>query len=182
MAGYSKDGNLRKFYAGVGLALIAAAILFAVLSFLRENWAANQTPGGFERWVARWLLFRNRDDGSGRVNPLPPTAENLAAGRELFEKHCAFCHGMDGHGPAIPGIQFYPPVPSLAQPEEPLTDAQLYSTIELGIRYTAMPSFGQALSDEQIWKVTSFVRSLPRLVSPPVSPHEPATAIKPPAP
>ena len=171
---------MKKLYLGVALALIGAAILFALLSFLRENWAANQAPGGFERWVARWLLFRNRDDGSGRVNPLPPTAENLAAGRELYEKHCTFCHGMNGQGPATPGIQFYPPVPSLAQPEEPLTDAQLYSIIELGIRYTAMPSFGQALSGEQIWKVTSFVRSLPRPASPPVSPNDPPTAAKPP--
>jgi len=34
----------------------------------------------------------------GRQTPTPPTADQVAAGRQLFETSCATCHGLDGKG------------------------------------------------------------------------------------
>ena len=133
---------------------------FAIVSFLRENWAADGTPGGMERWITRWFLFRNRGAGSQASNPLPATQANLLQGREIYEKHCAFCHGPDGRGADANGMQFYPPVPSLAPPAEPLSDGQIFSVVQLGIRYTAMPGFSKVLSEQELWKATGFVQSL----------------------
>lgn len=154
----------------MALGLVAVAIVFALVSFLRENWGADQTPGAVESFLARWLLSSPRP-AVDQPNPFPPTEENLQAGRQFYEKHCAFCHGLDGNGPGESGIQFYPPVPSLAEPEIELTDAQRHHIITRGIRYTAMPSFAKALTPEETWKIVTWVRRLlPPAPSPPKSP------------
>ena len=38
-----------------------------------------------------------------KVNPLRPTAENVAAGRKLYETNCATCHGANFRGTELPG-------------------------------------------------------------------------------
>jgi mono/diheme cytochrome c family protein len=43
-----------------------------------------------------------------------------------------------------------------------LRDGQMHYIISRGIRYTAMPSFAKVLTPDQIWKVITWVRSLPR--------------------
>lgn len=151
----------RKAIAGTGLVLLALAVLFALFSFWRENWAANQSPGALERFVAGLLLSGSRSVEEV-PNPVAASEPNLAEGRELYGKQCAFCHGKDGTGTDRTGVQFYPPVPSLAPPQNQLTDSQMHFVIQRGIRYTAMPSFANALSDEQIWKVVLWVRKLSR--------------------
>ncbi|HWP84034.1 MAG TPA: cytochrome c [Terriglobia bacterium] len=149
----------RKTMAGLGLVMIAGLGAMALFSFWKENWAADQPPGAVERFLARWLL-----SGSRTVpeipNPLPPSETNLARGRSLYEKQCAFCHGLDGAGPGDSGVQFYPPVPSLVPPQNPLSDAQMHFVIQRGIRYTAMPSFAKALTEEEIWAVVLWLRHL----------------------
>ena len=151
---------MKKIYASLGLVLIAGIIVFAVVAFLRENWGADQQPGAVESFLARWLVGRPRSSEADLPNPYPPTEENLRSGRELYEKHCAFCHGVEGRGTGDSGIQFYPPVPSLAEPENDLTDGQMHHIIMRGIRYTAMPSFARALTEEEVWKILTWVRKL----------------------
>jgi len=137
---------------------MALAVLFVLFSFWRENWAANQTPGAVERFLAGLLLSGSRAVEE-MPNPVLPTEAALAEGRELYERQCAFCHGADGTGTDRSGVQFYPPVPSLAPLQNELTDSQMHFVIQRGIRYTAMPSFANALTDDQIWKVVLWVRN-----------------------
>ncbi|OFV98681.1 MAG: hypothetical protein A3H94_04130 [Acidobacteria bacterium RIFCSPLOWO2_02_FULL_60_20] len=151
----------KKTIAGLGLALMGLAVIFALLSFWRENWGANQTPGAVEQFLAGWLLSGSRYPAAEIPNPLTPTETNLAEGRQLYEKQCAFCHGLDGAGSGRSRVQFYPPVPSLVPPPNQLTDSQMHFVVQRGIRYTAMPSFAKALSEDQIWKVMLWVRQLP---------------------
>ena len=150
---------MKKTYAGVGLITVGIILPFIVVAFLRENWAADGSPGEVERWFARLLLSQSRA-GDELKNPLPSNESTLADGRAIYDQRCAFCHGKDGSGVGADGMQFYPPVPSLQKPAEPLSDGQVFSIVKLGIRYTAMPAFSKALSEEEIWKVTSFVQTL----------------------
>jgi len=103
----------KKTSAGIALALIVVVMVYAIGSFLRETWGADQAPGAVEQFFARWLLSGARQSQADLPNPFPPDGPHLQAGRELYEKHCAFCHGLDGKGPGENGILFYPPVPSL---------------------------------------------------------------------
>ena len=151
---------MKKSTAGAGLILVAMVVAFALVSFLRENWSANQSPGAIERFLAGWLLAGSRRSVAEVPNPVPPTESNLNEGRALYEKQCAFCHGEDGRGSPEAGAQFYPPVPSLVDPSQTLTDAEVQAVISQGIRYTGMPSFAKTLNEQERWKVVLWLRHL----------------------
>jgi len=166
----------KKKYAAVLLALIAVVFVFAIGSFLRENWAANQPPGPLEGLLARWLRSLGRQGEVDARNPFPPTPENLEQGRMHYEKQCVFCHGSEGAGQTPDGIQFYPPVPSLVEQNAELTDGQIHFIVTHGIRYTAMPAFETVLTPEETWKVVLWVRRLSQQPPPqPASPPPPET-------
>jgi mono/diheme cytochrome c family protein len=151
---------LKKTYNLLALGLIALVIVFAIGSFLSENWGVTGAPGVVERMIAKWALSSSRREDSRTKNPIAPTAQNLEEGRGSYEKQCAFCHGLDGRGQSQTGVQFYPPVPAIAGPSVELTDGQIQSTITNGIRYTGMPSFSKVLSPEEVWKVALWVRHI----------------------
>jgi mono/diheme cytochrome c family protein len=151
---------VKKSTAGAGLILVAIVVAFALLSFLRENWGADQSPGAVERFVAGWLLAGSRRAVTEVPNPVPPTESNLNEGHVLYDKQCAFCHGEDGKGSPETGAQFYPPVPSLVDPSQTRSDAEAQAIISQGIRYTGMPSFAKALSEDERWKVVLWLRHL----------------------
>ncbi len=154
---------MKKIHSKLALGLVALIFVYAIASFLRENWSASETPGIVETLIAKWALSRARQAESGAHNPFQPTEENLQEGRQHYEKQCAFCHGLDGKGQSQnAGIQFYPPVPSLVDRESEMTDGQVQSIVNKGIRYTAMPSFAKVLRPEEIWKVVLWVRRLPQ--------------------
>lgn len=165
-----------KRFATVGLVLVALVMLFAVVSFLRENWGANQTPGAIESFIARLIRGLGVQPRSDQPNPFQPTPENLEEGRTVYEKQCVFCHGSDGKGQTPDGVQFYPPVPSLVDPELDLTDGQMHSTITNGIRYTAMPAFEKVLTPEETWKAVLWVRRLAQQPPPEPAVPEPSPA------
>ena len=151
---------MKKPFAKFALSLIVVAILIAIASFIRENWSANDRPGSVETFFAKLFLSRSRNSEAERKNPLQSTQENLAEGKRLYEKECAFCHGIEGKGQGESGLQFYPPVPSLVGKAETLSDGQVQFIVREGIRYTAMPSFTRELSQDDIWKVVLWTRKL----------------------
>ncbi len=142
--------------------MVAVVFAFAVASFLRENWGADETPGAVETFLANLFLRQARQQQSDIRNPFPSTEENLQAGREFYEQQCAFCHGPDGKGQGETGIQFYPPVPSLSDAEVEMTEAQIHFVITKGIRYTAMPSFAKVFTSDEIWKMILWTHHLSR--------------------
>ena len=161
---------MKKPYSMLALGLIALIIVFAIGSFLRENWGVTGTPGVVERMIAKWALSSSRRDDSGTKNPIAPTEQNLEEGRVSYEKQCAFCHGLDGRGQGQTGVQFYPPVPAIAGPSVELTDGQIQSSITNGVRYTGMPSFSKVLSPEEVWKVVLWVRHISQTAPAPQGP------------
>lgn len=96
-------------------------------------------------------------------NPIPFTAENLAAGKEAFGHYCTVCHGLDGQGTGVPfANQMSPPLPSLASSGvQKYTDGQLKWIIDNGISPSGMPASRGTLSDDEIWSIVLFLRHLP---------------------
>lgn len=92
--------------------------------------------------------------GSTSENPLAGNQEAITAGKELYQVTlgCAGCHGQAGGGGMGPNI-------SDSQWIYGKDDAALYETIHKG-RPNGMPAFSDAASQEQIWQVITFVRSL----------------------
>lgn len=122
-----------------------------------------------------------------RTNPLADSAENLERGRLLYQQArpqpCVDCHGASGNGrgPAAAGLAPPPRNFSCALTMQGISDGQLYWVIEKGsgdyhlpsrqgaqmverpargTRATAMRSYGDQLSDTDIWSLVLYLRSL----------------------
>jgi mono/diheme cytochrome c family protein len=74
---------------------------------------------------------------------------------------CATCHGQDGRKPTPIGESMYSRVLDLGSPSvQRMCDRELFWVIKNGIRLSGMPGFAKVESDEQIWELAYYVRSL----------------------
>ncbi len=95
-------------------------------------------------------------------NPLPRTSVTVRRGADVYARNCAACHGPTGHGDGDAGRRLSPPPADLAgQTSMPRADALMYWTIaEGGTPFgTAMPSFRETLSKDDIWAVIAYVQA-----------------------
>jgi len=90
-----------------------------------------------------------------RKNPYEGQADAVAAGRLVYEDHCAKCHGKNAEGTTKR--------PSLrsARVLQEATEGDLHWLLMNGNMGRGMPSWSK-LGDPQIWQVISYVRSLSR--------------------
>jgi copper transport protein len=92
-------------------------------------------------------------------NPVKPTSESIARGKTLFQQNCLVCHGIDGRGDG-PGAAELSPAPTDFRLHMPLhTDPQFYSFIANGYPGSAMPQFGKAISETDIWNLVNYLRN-----------------------
>jgi hypothetical protein len=92
-------------------------------------------------------------------NPLQPTAQNLASGREQFDTYCAPCHGAtaQGDGP-VAHVLSKPPKNLISGTSKDLPDGYIYGVIRDGI--LSMPSYAAEIPVERRWQVVMYVRSM----------------------
>ncbi|MEZ5559188.1 MAG: c-type cytochrome [Pseudomonadales bacterium] len=87
------------------------------------------------------------------VSPIPGlTAQDLAAGQQLFRLHCARCHGMLGEGGEGPSLK-------RARLQHAADDEALFDVITNGIAGTGMPATWSP-NDAERWQIAGYVRSL----------------------
>jgi mono/diheme cytochrome c family protein len=94
-------------------------------------------------------------------NPLQPTPENLARGKELYGNMCAPCHGADGRGDgpvAKVGLLKHVPKNLVTGTAKDLPDGYIYAAIRNGI--LLMPAYADAMSSDERWDVVMYVREL----------------------
>ncbi len=140
---------------------VAAAV---IVGFARFKLDALQEPGRFETAFAtrakHALVRRSSRHG------IPPAPANLQAsieeGDKLFGTECAACHGLDGHKLTDAGRWMYPRAADLKSLSvQQYSDRELFWIVKNGIRLSGMPAFARVESDEHIWNLVHFVRTLP---------------------
>jgi mono/diheme cytochrome c family protein len=157
----------RKTLSLAGAAVAALAIVVGCASMLRRGFSAHDEPTAMERIAARavrhWAV---PSDLRQARNPVPLTAEVLAEGRAHFADHCAVCHGNDGKGKSGMGKQMYPRTPDMTlAATQSLSDGEIFSIIENGVRLTGMPGFGSGTAESAYgsWSLVHFIRHMPKL-------------------
>jgi mono/diheme cytochrome c family protein len=93
------------------------------------------------------LLFTNEPDSGGGGG----RGGNASPGAALFASNCARCHGGDGGGGLGPQL-------SDGKVVNDLTEAEEIRVVTNG--RSGMPSFGDALSPEEIQQVMAYTRTL----------------------
>jgi cytochrome c len=95
---------------------------------------------------------------------MPATTRSLVHGKQVFTTNCIGCHGLtgDGKGPAAYFINNPSPRNFTdASAQLYFSDGELYDAILFGVDGTAMPSWGDMLTVNDIWDVTNFIRTIP---------------------
>lgn len=83
-------------------------------------------------------------------------AGSAGQGEAIYTKNCLSCHGNPGKGNSLKSLNPIPPDLSSTKTQS-LTDGELFYILSTG--RMVMPSFQNVLSEEERWKVISYIRS-----------------------
>ena len=92
-------------------------------------------------------------------NPVPLTAEAIAAAKPDYREHCRSCHGDrgDGKGEKASELSVAPGDFTDAQTMGRRTDGELFWQITRG--RLPMPAFEDKLTDQQRWQLVDYIRT-----------------------
>jgi copper transport protein len=153
-----------------GLVLMVAGIAGLALA-----WYAGRTPLRKESAglavvalaLGAVLLLQSRVDATTTVpltakDPVPADQASVTRGRDAFQADCAVCHGATGRGdgPAAASVNpsYPPPADFTTAHAKAHYDGEFFNWIKYGKPPTAMPPFGNTLTDAQIWDVINYIR------------------------
>ncbi len=133
-------------------ALCASLTLLGVsLALGQQNSAARGTPPKRDSSVYAELA-KAPDKARAKRNPLESDPEAAAAGRNLFEQHCAECHGDTAEG----GKKG----PSLrAEPVQNAAPGAIFWLLTNGVVRRGMPVWSK-LPEPQRWQLVTYLKSL----------------------
>lgn len=110
------------------------------------------------------LLGATRDRGVERASSglTPPKlgAAEIREGGSHFKGMCQTCHGGPGVKPEEFAAGMNPRPPDLAEATHDLSVSQIFWIAKNGFKMTGMPAFGKTDSDEELWEVAAFAKSL----------------------
>lgn len=133
-------------------------ILVALLLLMTLGASACGGAGNVPSAGASGTLAPVPADYAGKQNPLGPEA--AGAGAQVFQSNCEACHGPQGHGDGPAGVALEPAPKNLAELNKVAGDDYLFWRISTGRPGTAMPPWKGVLTDEQIWQLVAFIRTL----------------------
>lgn len=145
--------------------LSAAAYVYFEQGFVDTR--ANIPMGMADSWLGTAMDASTERHAPKVNNPIAPTEANLVAGAQLYRDKCAGCHGSPINQDSDFGRSFYPHVPQFFGHDAPdMPENQNFYIIKNGVRFTAMPAWGNVMADSEIWQVTDLLANLKRLPAP----------------
>lgn len=130
-----------------------AAIMFLVNGYAR---AQQQAATGALSLSSPPL---NQERAKSLKNPLGDTPETIHAGQRLFRQYCISCHGADGKAQ----VQLVAQARDLTDPDgfkNGTSEGEVFRTIRDGTGSSMPPFRGQLKTEDQVWSLVSYVRSL----------------------
>ena len=100
---------------------------------------------------------------------MPATPASIAAGKAAYAATCAACHGDRGQGAVRAKLTLSIIEESGGKQAPDLTDAlwdhgssdgEIYIVLKRGLPPTMMPGFDGAVSDENLWSIVNYLRTL----------------------
>jgi mono/diheme cytochrome c family protein len=92
------------------------------------------------------------------TNPVAKNDANLAAGKDIFLKTCAICHGKKGKGDGPKTAELDKPVGDFTKEDfGKQSDGAIFWKITEGNK--PMPSFKKEMTEEQRWLLVNYTRT-----------------------
>jgi mono/diheme cytochrome c family protein len=146
-----------------GLFLIALVLITFCITAQQGLWPirGTATPSQWEEKLGQSILSASLSrQAKGLTNPSQPSNEVLLAGQKIFKMNCAGCHGTPGQPSQWGTHGFYPRVPQLCDRPPALSSPQMFVAVKYGIRYSGMGAWEGMMSDDEIWKVATFLEHI----------------------
>ncbi len=98
----------------------------------------------------------------------PGIASDLEVGKNIYEKRCSHCHGIEGRGDGVAADRFKPRPANFArakykyastEKDELPTDADLFKTVSKGLPGTGMPAWEGVLSEKERMQVVQYIKT-----------------------
>ena len=146
------------------LALLFASVLLAGCggsdpSVSQEVYISNET--GVEAMLVIPAAYRDK------VNPLANDPAAIEAGKQAYIALCSQCHGTDGRGAGPDAVGLNPQPADFTNHEQMQenTDGYLFWRISDGGDFdpynSLMTAWGTLLSEQEIWELISYLRTIP---------------------
>lgn len=154
--------------AATGASLILFAMMWAFVAgrAAKRDWqlAPLLIPGFVAFWIGGLQIFTFYQEFTPTkfaTNPILPDTGSVTRGESLYTNNCAMCHGPAGRGDGPLAENFSPPPADFTSGHtDSHPDGDIFFWIKQGIPNSAMPAFGEQLSDEDIWHLVNYVRRL----------------------
>jgi mono/diheme cytochrome c family protein len=149
---------------GVG---IVGALGWIGYQLFTTGFSAKTEPHALEVFIARQVRHLAIPiEQRNTQNPIPFSPDVIKESLAHFADHCATCHANDGSGQTPIGKNVNPRALDLRLPDiQSMSDGEIFWVIHNGIRFTAMPAWGEGdpAEDQDSWKLVHFIRHLPQL-------------------
>jgi mono/diheme cytochrome c family protein len=159
---------MRGFWLGVIATLVVMP--FVGWLYLRVGYAnlrADAGPSWFESTLAVTALEASAARHAPKQdNPIQPTEANLMDGARLYRDKCADCHGRPDNPDSDYGRSFYPRAPQFMKALPHMTKDEEFFIIKHGVRWTAMPAWGNIMADSEIGQIVTFLSDVGNLPLP----------------
>ncbi len=154
------------FITVVGIGIVGAFVWTGYQLFT-SGFSAKTEPHALEVFIARQIRHLAIPiETRNAPNPIPLDPDVIKESLAHFADHCALCHANDGSGETLIGKKVYPKAPDLRLADtQSMSDGEIFWVIHNGIRFTAMPAWGEGdpAEDKDSWKLVHFIRHLPQL-------------------
>ncbi len=143
------------------LLLVIALAGFAYIYSGSYNIAATAPHSPIAEWIFKTIKNHSiKKHAEGIERPRLNDEAMVRDGFVHYEQMCAGCHGAPGKDPAQ---GFNPSPPELSDEAEEMSSAELFWIIKNGIKMTGMPAYGPSHSDDELWTIVAFLKTLPDL-------------------
>jgi mono/diheme cytochrome c family protein len=170
---------MRAKWFALGVVVTLAASSAAAYVYLEQGFVdarADVKPGVLDSWLGAAMDASTERHAPKVTNPFPDTQAALLTAAQTYRSRCVACHGGPTGGPSKLGKSFFPPAPQFFGDERPdMKENENFYIVKHGIRMTAMPAWGELLSNEQIWQTVTLLKHIDDKNIPPAVEQELST-------
>ncbi len=120
-------------------------------------------------------FYHDPDEGdvpppyAGATNPLKNSYDVIDQGKAIYTRECQVCHGSSGRGegPYRTGLEPLPPDFGDGSYGD-FTDGDYIWRLEVGVPWSAMPVWGLEYSEDELWTVVHYLRTIFTQTEPPL--------------
>ena len=102
--------------------------------------------------------WKTPEEAKKLKNPMKATDASIQKGKEIYEKNCARCHGINGDGKGAMAARLNPKPTNFREHQEmDMTDGELFWKITTG--RGSMLSYKKSLTEEERWDVVNYINT-----------------------